>query len=246
MIHQVQAQVPAHRGDGLRLVVHHDVDIARLRVIAGAAHVSVLRAELRLRGRDREVGQHGDRGVAVDGAPAHDRDGRRPAVELRKPVADLEAPSRRDGDGRWRQRVVQACAAAVGEADQRPAVLHGEVEELGHLAVVAVALRAAQHALVVTGGDHGLAMHEADARYQAVGERLVPGSRRAPREGAVLDEALEVEERRQTFAGGEPSVPVDGVDDSRPRIVAAPRTCVGDLAQELRFQVTLTAVPSCL
>ena len=115
-------------------------------------------------------------------------------------------------------------------------MFHGQVEQLRHLALVAVALGAAAYAFVVAGASDGLPMHQADAAHEAVGVRLVVGVRRGSGERPVLDEARGVEQRRQALPCRQAPPAVRSFDDAGSRIVAATRTRLGDLAYELLFQ----------
>ena len=115
-------------------------------------------------------------------------------------------------------------------------MLHGQVEQLRHLALVAVALGATAHALVVADSRDGLPVYQADAAHEAVGVRLVVRVGRGSGQGPVFNEARGVEQCRQALPCRQAPAAVRSLDHARSRIVAAARTRLGDLAYELLFQ----------
>ena len=72
-------------------------------------------------------------------------------------------------------------------------------------------------------------MDQADTGYQSIGEGFVVRPGGGPGKAAVLDKARLVEQRRKTFPGAQPPLPVNPRDRSRPCIVPAAQPGLGDL-----------------
>ena len=240
---QEVAQVAAGGVDRLGLGFDHEVDAADLVVHLGGAEFvgrellagrgldqrRAAHADRRVAGRDHHVGEAGDARVAGERATGDDGNGGHPAgqrghaVERAPAAAEPRAPA---------AEIVSARAAAVGEADQRPAAVVGQLNQAVELPVIERGLGAALHGVVVRRDGHRRAVDRADALHQAVG-RADDVAVGRDREHAVFDERVFVEQHRDALAGGELAAGVDFGDGVGARIVHRRATHLQHLFDQL-------------
>jgi hypothetical protein len=252
-------QVLLRGGDRRGLVLHQDVDHAVARLHAarpdllgreaaeaaaldhrGAAHADVAA----LRGDDH-VGTAQQRRVAREAAAMHDADHRHLARERGELAEGVVVEARHDRH----VGIAGPAAAALGEQHHRQPQLVRHREQPVGLVVVAHALRAGQHRVVV--GQHGAArllgaelprVDAADAGHHAVGRRvgdqiLERAAARLRRDGerAVLDEVAgigrAVAEVGDVLARGAPALRMALVDGGPAVLVERERMAVDDLLQ---------------
>ena len=183
--------------------------------------------------RDHIVAAAEQRGVAGEAIAFDDADRRH------LPRQRGQRAERRAVQTRYRRgiHVAGAPATAFGEQHERQLQLGSHLEQSIGLAVVVVALRAGQHRIVVGHRGHARAlgpevarMHQPHAGDQPVGRRVLlqvversAAALRGDGIGAVLDEAVGIEQRRDVLACRAPALRMARAHHLRPRRIGQQR-----------------------
>ena len=180
----------------------------------GAAH-----ADARILARDHDVAAAEQRRVAREAVTRGDPDERHEAAQARE---QRERAAVQAGDDRHVD-VARAPAAALGEQHHRKPAPLGDLEQPVLLHVVAHALRAREHGVVVGHRNARAAVDLADARDEPVGGRaldqlLARPSRllRGEQQRSVLDVGALVEQLGEVLACRTPTALAPACDGFRP------------------------------
>ena len=137
--------------------------------------------------------------MATGRRPHDQRDLRHDPGCLHVAAEDLAVQPERD------DALLNACAAALVDADDRAAVLHREVEHLDDLLAVHLAEAATEYGDVLAEDADRASVHRSVAGDDPVAERAVglhaERRRAVPGELVQLDERALVEQRRDAFTG---------------------------------------------
>ena len=194
-----------------------------------------------VRGRDDHVAHPGQRGVAGEATPGHDRHQRHPAAQSgQHPEGRHVQPGGAADVG-----VPGPAAAALGEQHHRQPFPGGQLEDAVGLGVVAHALRPGQHGVVV-GHHHGLGGGapepvRADGRQagdQAVGRGVgdqvllgAPAALRGNGQRAVFDEAAGIDQVGDVLPRGAAALLVPLGNRGLPALVEGEQMAVPDLVE---------------
>ena len=164
------------------------------------------------------------RGVAGEAVAGGDADERHQAAEARE---QLKGAAVQAGDDRH-VHIARPSAAALGEQHHRQPAALGDLEQPVLLHVVAHALGAGQHGVVVGHRHARPSVDLADARDQAVGRRALdqllaraPGLLGGEQQRAVLDVGALVDELGEVLASRAPATLAAPRDGLRPGGVEA-------------------------
>lgn len=192
-------------------------------------------------GRDDDVAHPGQRGVAGEAPARDDRHQRHPPAQPGQHPEGRHVQPRGAAD----VGVAGPSAAALGEKHHRQPFPGGQVEDAVGLGVVAHALGARQHGVVVgghdglrrgppepVGADGGQAGDQTVGR--GVGDQVLlgaPAALRGDGQGAVFDEAAGVDEVVDVLPGSAPALPVPFGDGVRAPLVQGPGVPLDHLVQ---------------